>query len=637
MRKVLVAESLGVEKPSIVDEVVNVEKGLELVSGMGDTLYLDSEAASNDFMKDSLIMVQLFDGETCVLIYCSTVDISVFKDELIKRTLVMHNAKNDLCFLYMNGIFPSKVWCTMVIEKLLSFNGHVQLGLEDLVEKYAEKTIDKSGRGRIIYELSNNSLEYCINDVIHLPTIYEKQKELVKTKSVELACLLENRFVLTLAYMEYCGVHLVKEKWEAVIDMNASKVSDAINELDEFVYREFPRDKKLCMIDTQGDLFEGFRDIKKCFVRWNSDQSLQALIAKCNDEQNTKLVELLKKYREVQGVAKNYGKVYINFISKDGRVHPKYKQLTSEGRVSCPQKGYSRQGYEIPMPSFMNLPVDSQYRSSIEAEEGNVLICVDWSSHELCILAHISGDYEMLDAISNGLNLHDSMFSCLKGAIPEEEYNRLYEFRKQLNLMICYLGTGYGISSKFGCSIDTAEAILRAYIKTFPGLVKYASGRIANLSKRSYIPMNQTFGYRSLIQNIEKIRSIEKRFNRAFWKSYREYKQKFPNSQVVQETTWYKKEIAALERFAVQAPVSNTGAIMFKLACIYLYKDIRKNSLIGKLKMVIPQHDSLTIECPEEMADECKSMLTNAMERACEQVCPGLRINIKTWTGTVYR
>lgn len=637
MEKILVTENKDVSELTIVDRIVSHDEGLEIVSKMQKNLYFDSEAASTKFMKDPIVMIQLYDKEVCVLIDCRTVDILEFKSELERRRLIIHNAKNDICFLYVAGIFPQYVWCTMVIEKLIAYGIPVNLGLDDLVKKYCDRYLDKSDKGRILYELSDRSLEYCMNDVLFLPDIHEQQKILLEKNHSSLAGLLENKFLPVLAYMEFCGVKLNTDKWQEVIKINDENAVKALNELDEFIYKEFPKDSKLCLVDMQGDLFEGFKESKKCFVKWNSDSSISTVYSKCNDEQKIKLNSILKQYRTLKDITKIYGNVYLLFVGEDGRIHPHYKQLTSEGRISCPQKGYSDKGYEIPMPSFMNLPNNSLYRESVEADDGNILIGADWSAHEICIMAYISGDKRLLEIVNSGKNVHDEMYGVLKGKIPDSDYNLLYEHRKQLNLMICYLGSDYGISEKFKCSRELAAKIVVLYARAFPGLSKYQKDRTENIIYKGSIAFNDSFGYRMYIQEIDRMRRIKGWFNRNFWKNFSVMKQKFPDSPAVKDVIWYQKEKSRLQRLSVQAPCSNTGSIMFKYACINLMKMIREKELIKVVKIIIPQHDSITIECPESMQEECIGMLVEAMKDGCSKVCPGLNIRIKTWSGKTYR
>lgn len=637
METILVTERKDLKDLTVVDSIISSKEGLEIVSGMQKNLYLDSEAASTEFMKDPLILVQLYDKNVCIMIDCTTIDIVTYKQELERRRLIIHNAKNDLCFLYKAGIFPKYVWCTMVIEKLLAYGTPTKLALEDLIEKYADEVIDKYDKGRIVYEISDRSLTYCKNDVIYLPKIHEEQQILLEKNKSSLAGMLENKFTPVLAYMEYCGVKLNPDKWGEVIKMNDAKFREASNNLDEFIYREFRNEGKLCAIDMQGDLFDGFKEAKKCFVKWNSDSSIGVVLEKCDDRQKLELNALLKEYRILQGITKTYGKIYISFINEDGRVHPRYKQLTSEGRISCPQKGFSKQGFEMPMPSFMNLPNESLYRESVEADDGNILIGADWSSHEICIAANMSHDKRLLEMVNSEGNVHDKMFGILKDVIPDSEYNRLYEHRKQLNLMICYLGSDYGITEKFKCSNDISVKIITAYSKAFPGLTKYQKDRIENIIYKGTIPFNESFGYRMHIQEIDRMRKIKGWFNREFWKNFNLMKVRFPNSPAVMDTIWYQKEKARLQRLAVQGPVSNTGSIMFKYACINLMKEIHEKNLLNTVKIVIPQHDSITIECPESMQEECRDMLIRVMQDGCSKVCPGLNIKIKTWVGKTYR
>ena len=76
---------------------------------------------------------------------------------------------------------------------------------------------------------------------------------------------------------------------------------------------------------------------------------------------------------------------------------------------------------------------------------------------------------------------------------------------------------------------------------------------------------------------------------------------------------------------------------MFKLACVQLMNRIIENNDFDIVKLVIPQHDSITIECPLNMAEKYKTILVECMNSASSKILDGVVVPLKTWEGDCYR
>lgn len=624
---------------SLINECINSNFSIEILNGMDDVIYLDSEGTGQNPKDDELVMLQLYDEENLLLIDCRSVNLLPFKNKLEKSMLVIHNAKNDIGFLFEKGIFPRRIFCTYLAEKLMSIGLKQGLSLEYLAEKYDNAQLKKENKGKIVYELSESGIEYCIEDVIHLPAIRRNQRNMIRSTNMEIACALEMRFCFALAYFERCGVRIDPDMWNEIIKENEAIVIANKEKLDKFVYENFPKDIKLCAIDMQGDLFEGFKESKKCFVKWNSQISVGQLRIKCDDKQKSELDKLMKEYNSSKDIHKIYGPIYLSFISNnDGRIHPRYNQITIEGRISCPQKGIGKSGYEIPMPSFINIPKTGSYRRAIIPDNGNVLICADWSSHEMMIMAKISGELDIIKAVNSGVWLYDYMFEqALSGKIQKELYDKLYPNRKDITLMICYMGTEYGMSEKFDISMDAAKKIISLYMNRFSKFANYKFRHTENIISRGVIPLNTMFGYKIYIEEIERLRRIRGYFSNKFWKNYAEIKKTMPDAPIIKDVAWFRSEKSRIQRLAIQGVFCNTGAIMFKLACVQLMNRIIENNDLDIVKLVIPQHDSITIECPLNMAEKYKAILVECMNSASSKILDGVVVPLKTWEGDCYR
>ena len=615
---------------TIADAIVPWQNAQSYLSKAPDIVGFDSEGEGRAFMKDELHVIQLAWDDVVILIDCTTIDYSLLKEWMSTRTLVIHHALNDLPFLYKRGVCPKNVHCTYIAEKVLAMGRDCRMGIEDLCERYECGTLDKSLKGKILYEATDDSVRYCIDDVKHLLTIWTRQMQKAEKMSIRNAVVLECKFVPVLAYMSYCGVHMDEQRWNDVIAYNTENIAKALSNLDEFVFSNFRKDKKLCIIDMQGDLFDGFKQTKTCLVKWNNEVSVTNLYDKCTLEQASKLNILLTEYRKLTSTSKTYGKAYIGFIASDGRIHPKYNQLGITGRISCPKTGLSSKGFEMPMPSFMDLPKDGPYRRSVTAQEGNVLVSADWSAFEVCIAAHLSKD-EYLIGACNVLDIHNNVFNT---AMLKHEGKPIYKLAKSkmkiLNIAFINGVTVYGLCNMLDCSKSDADIILTAYQKAYPKLVEYQI-RCSAMADSDKIIFNESLGYGYANIDVERMRNASAFTDKKGMKLYYDSKKRCPSDPFVKQMEWYFSERRRLAKLSISGHWQNTGAVVFKYACCLLYRKIVLNGWFGKVKIIIPQHDSITMECPEEMKNEVLQLLVSCMDTSCEKMLGGFIVPIKTY------
>lgn len=622
---------------TVVNERVCTDEAVKILEGMKDVVYFDSEAAGRNAFTDKIVAMQFFDGKTMLLVYTNYMPITPFKEAIESKKLVIQNSKNDLLFLYVNGIFPLVVFCTMLQERLLScFDDECKADLQTLARKYANVVIDKSLKGKITYEVTDESVQYLINDVKFLPDIFSAQETEIKKRGITTLTGLENRFSAALAYFEYCGVRISPDEWEKVIQGNETAKKEADAALDEFIYENFSNDKKLCSIDMQGDLFEGFKYTKKCFVKWNSDISVNMVMDKCSEEQKSVLRSAIAKYVVASNALKVYGKTYITSAT-NGRVHSIYRQSGITGRISCPQKGINKYGNEVPLVSVMGFPKDGNYRNSVTAEEGNILLGADWSSQELYILAVESGEKDAIE-FSNG-DLHGYVFNkaweC--SGKDSEVYEKLRPHMKQVNLGVFYLMEDAGLADMYGITPEQAKNLIKGYSEAFPKIAGYIKSNTTNAELKDKLNLYPSIGFKVVNKDTGKLKSISEMISQpGFWKQYSKIKASDPSSIIVKDVKLYYAKKNKLSRFMANAPMQCRGAMCFKLACIHLFNRIKKEGLIGKVLMCIPQHDAIIIECPESMKEKCKDMLRESMNAASKALFK-IAIPIKMWESKHWR
>lgn len=179
-------------------------------------------------------------------------------------------------------------------------------------------------------------------------------------KALELEC----NAVPAMAYMEWCGIKLDKDKWKAKMKKDQENLKERKEALDTFLVED-TRLQEFVYIDRQGDLFTGFDLTPKCLINWDSSQQVikvakilgfdttvqdkktgedkDSVLEKTLKMQkgiNDKFLKLYFDYKESSKVVSTYGQGHLNAINpKTGRIHTTFKQIgASSGRMSCGSK-----------------------------------------------------------------------------------------------------------------------------------------------------------------------------------------------------------------------------------------------------------------------------------------------------------
>lgn len=181
-----------------------------------------------------------------------------------------------------------------------------------------------------------------------------KQKEELKKKGLHIAIEYENRFVLPLAYCEYCGVKLDENKWRAKMLKDQARVDKALANCNKWLLENEP-DSPYIFVDRQGNLFTGFNLEPQVKLNWNSAKQLIPLFkkygvdvtiedkekggtkdsidAKTLKPQKAKcsLIPIYLEYREAVKVTSTYGENFLKQVNPvSRRIHTNYSQMGAD-------------------------------------------------------------------------------------------------------------------------------------------------------------------------------------------------------------------------------------------------------------------------------------------------------------------
>ena len=365
---------------------------------------LDTETTGLDPHLKELLSVQIGNRDDQIVIDCTTIPIEAYKEILEEPTLyILANAKFDIQFFFKHNIILKNVWDVMLAEQVLNLGypkGMFHADLKTLEAKYLHKDMDKSVRGKITkVGLTEEVIVYAANDVVDLEDLMNEQKKALDKEDLVTAVRLENRFVLPLAYMEWCGMKLDVDRWKAKMAKDKAKVDKAKKELEDFIIKgsdSNPLFKQFITINRQGDLFSGFDLSPKVTINWNSSKqviSFFKLLGICTKDKDNKdsidskilkpqvnqfpILKEYLKYKEAFKQHSTYGQNFLDQLDSNNRIHTKFHQLgTDTARISSGGKDKKAKKEYI---NFLNLPADYETRACFIAEKGNKWLSIDYS------------------------------------------------------------------------------------------------------------------------------------------------------------------------------------------------------------------------------------------------------------------
>ena len=646
-------------------KIIDVEESLRLLNTI-TIVGIDTETQGFSPFLKKLLLLQLGNRDFQVVIDCTTVDVTLYKEYIESdRLFIGWNLKFDVRFLFYYGIVPKNLYDGFIAEKMrwLGFpSGMHSLSLKSAGENYLGVELDKSVRGEIIWrkELTDDIIIYAANDVKYLEDIMNEQLKILIPRGQKLALEVENKAILPTAYFEFCGVKLDTEKWEAKMAKDQETFNRAKDKLDNYVVEMYNKDntlKKFIKI-IEPDLFGFVTPGPSCNINWKSPKQVIPFLETLGFNLETRdkvtgdmkksidaiviegqtnvhpIAEIYLEFKAAQKVTSTYGQNFLDLINPvTGRIHTNFNQIGTDTHRYSSGGGEDKEvipGRKIPLVNLQNLPADAETRACFVAESGNKWISADYSGEESVILANISKDKAMIDLFLHGCgDLHSLVAKMvypdeLKD-VPVEQVKKLRpDLRKKAKapeFTFAYGGDANTLISKDHIPEEEAKLIEANYKKGFPGVAAYQSYQRKVVMQLGYINTCPEVGFRAYIYDFEELDRIQKQFNQEFWTKYRKLKIENPSDPIVKDVKHYFKRKSASERQSINYPIQGRGSAIFKIAAVNLFNWVVNNGLFGIVKFCIPAHDEFNIEAPEEIAEQVADKLHECMVRAGKFIC----------------
>jgi len=281
------------------------------------------------------------------------------------------------------------------------------------------------------------------------------------------------------------------------------------------------------------------------------------------------IVEKILQYRELTKLKSTYIDPLPDLIHpKTGRLHTRFNQTaTATGRLSSSD------------PNLQNIPVRTplgqRIRRAFIAEEGWLLVALDYSQIELRVLAHLSGDENLIRVFQEGRDIHTETASWMFG-VPREAVDPLMRrAAKTINFGVLYGMSAHRLSQELAIPYEEAQAFIERYFQSFPKVRAWIEKTLEEGRRRGYV--ETLFGRRRYVPDLE-----------ARVKSVRE----------------------AAERMAFNMPVQGTAADLMKLAMVKLFPRLGEMGA----RMLLQVHDELVLEAPKERVEAVARLAKEVME-----------------------
>lgn len=583
----------------VINKTEQVERLIERLEfeeyvGVSYVKFRDSEASGQItmFESDELKLIAFSDSKECYVIDL-TKDISesyvVNKvyDLSMKSCILSFNLKDmlydfpnlnrenckdsSLAFYLLDPTRKEYDYADVASE----YMGCTFPGREELIGKKTIASQFDSNRDNVIKLISMESFVAVNGYTKILPKIKEEYNDLYFD--------IEMPLLFTLYDMEKEGILLD----ENVLKDYGEELRGSIRELEATIYEEAGEEFNINSPKQLGEiLFSedklGLSGSKKMKSGYSTAADVLEKLAP-----EHKIVEDILRYRALTKLHSTYIEGLLKEIADDNKIHCKFQQtVTATGRLSCTE------------PNLQNIPIRTEegrlIRKAFVPREGYVFVDADYSQVELRVLAHMSGDEELIGAFVRGDDIHTSTASKIFEVDASDVTPLQRRAAKAVNFGIVYGESSFGLSENLGISRKEAKKYIDDYFLAYPKMKEFLDSLVSEAKEKGYST--------TLLGRTRPITELQsKNFNmRSFG-----------------------------ERVAMNTPIQGTAADIIKIAMINVDNRLKNSDM--KSRLILQVHDELLIETAVEEEEKVYDILKEEMMNAITLSVP-LEIDIHSGT-----
>ena len=435
--------------------------------------------------------------------------------------------------------------------------------------KSKEDLLGKGAKAKKFEQIDFDELSSYIADILNtVACVYPKMEEKLKETEMDgLFYHVEMPLVEVLGSMEYTGMKVDKDQLDELKDKFTTIINKLENEIFELAGEPFNINspKQLGVI-----LFEklGLPVIKKTKTGYSTNAEV---LEKLRDKHE--IIDKITDYRQIVKLNSTYVEGLLKIINpKTGRIHSSFNQtITTTGRISSTE------------PNMQNIPVKTEMGRDIRkvfvADDNCKLVDADYSQVELRVLAHMSGDENMIDAFKHGEDIHSKTASQIFDVDIKDVTSKQRIEAKAINFGIIYGKTDFGLSQDLNIPVPTAKAYIESYFNKYPKIKEFMDKAVESATET---------GYATTILN------------------RRRYIPEIKASNFIVRNQG--------KRFAMNAPIQGSAADIIKVAMVNVYNKLKENEM--KSKLILQVHDELIVEAVDEELELAEKIVREEMENA---------------------
>ncbi len=496
----------------------------------------------------------------------------VLEDDTVLK--IGHNVKYDWQMLAAHGIEMKPCDDTMLISYVLDGSSHGH-GMDELAEILCGHTTIKyddvtgTGKKRISFAQVPipAALNYAAEDAEITMRLHAILKpRLAQEKMVSVYEDIERPLIPVIARMELTGIKVDTAVLKELSRDFGERLAVLETEIHKLAGHPFnvasPKQMGAVLFDELG--LQGGSKTKT--GEWSTAVDVLEDLAEKNP-----IVQKILDWRQLAKLKSTYSDTLQEEINpKTGRVHTSFHMTgTSTGRLASSD------------PNLQNIPIKTEegrkIRAAFVADEGCLLLSVDYSQVELRLAAEMAGVAALKQAFRDKVDIHTLTASQVFGVPLDKVTSELRRSAKAVNFGIIYGISGWGLAKQLGCPPNEANDFIRRYLTRFPEISTYMEEKKEEARKFGFV--RTLYGRKIFIANI--------------------------NSK----TQGWR---AGAERQAINAPLQGTAADIMKKAMARLPAALEKAGL--KARMLLQVHDELVIEAPEKEVEETARVVREVME-----------------------
>ena len=493
------------------------------------------------------------------------------------------NLKYDLQVLLNHGIeLRSPMFDTMIAHYLL--HPEMRHGMDYLAEAYLhyqtihiDELIGTGKNQKCMAELSPEEVYvYACEDTditLRLKNLFAP--ELEKEGLMKLFQEIEMPLMPVLAYMERNGVCIDTEG----LRETSVLYSEEMQRIEEEIYQLAGVHFNISSPRQVGEVLFDQMKITNKPKKTKTGQYATTEEILISLKSKSPIVGKILEYRGLKKLLSTYIDALPELINPDtGHIHTSFNQtVTTTGRLSSSN------------PNLQNIPVrdeqGKEVRKAFIPEAGQEFFCADYSQIELRIMAHLSGDENLIEAFNAGQDIHAATAAKIFHKALEEVTSDERRKAKTANFGIIYGISAFGLAERLDVSRTEAKELIDGYFLTYPGVKEYMEKSIAMAREKGYT--ETIFKRRCYLPDINS------------------------NNANVRGNA---------ERNAINSPIQGSAADIIKIAMIRVYQRMKAEGI--RSKMILQVHDELCFTVLPEEKERLQKIVVEEMQNAVQMRIP---------------